>query len=231
MKVIKYLALAAGVCLISANGTGCSAETAVYECNTKSDLADEENASASIESAEKESREGGKEETPPDITKEQRTGGDSGSGIESLKTEIVAYICGAVPNPGVYTLPEGSRVYELIGAAGGLLEDADERRLNQAEVLTDGQQITVYTREEAKNLPQTETGGGSASSDAGGGKVNLNTADVSRLMTLSGIGETRAQAIIAYREQHGGFRAVEEIMEIEGIKEKLFEKIREQIEI
>ncbi len=101
--------------------------------------------------------------------------------------------------------------------------------MNQAEVLRDGQQVVVYTKEEAVDLPVPDSGAGKSGSN--GKNVNLNTASAEELMTLSGIGEARAQAIIAYREQHGGFRSIEEIMEIEGIKEKLFEKIREQIEI
>lgn len=228
MKIIKYLGLAAGVCLISVSGTGCSAETVVYECSTQSNTEDEENGLTAAKSREESEGKAGESLALP---KEQESGKEAAPGGDMPKTEIVAYICGAVVSPGVYTLPEGSRVYELIGAAGGLLETADERSLNQAEMLSDGQQITVYTKEEAESLPQTNAGGTLPDSAADSGKVNLNTADIQQLTTLSGIGEARAQAIIAYRERHGGFRSVEEIMEIEGIKEKLFEKIREQIEI
>ena len=146
---------------------------------------------------------------------------------------VQVYICGAVASPGVYTLPGGSRVVQAVEAAGGFLPDAEEKILNLARKIEDGEQITVWTREEAENMEITETpqqirrhGAGS-----GSGKVNLNTAGKEELMTLSGIGESRADAIIAYREANGPFGSIEEIMNIEGIKEKMFEKIRGSIEV
>ena len=154
---------------------------------------------------------------------------DSGSREEITDQEgpgtIFIYVCGAVRTPGVYELPAGSRVFAALEAAGGMTGQADPRSLNQAEVLEDGQQITVYTREEAEALPPV---GGSGEDP---GKVNLNTASLEELMTLPGIGEAKAGAIIAYREEHGDFQTIEEIQQVEGIKEKVFEKIKEQIEI
>ena len=147
---------------------------------------------------------------------------------------VQVYICGAVVSPGVYTLPGGSRVVQVVEAAGGFLPDAEEKILNLARKIEDGEQITVWTREEAENMeitetPQQNTGGTEQAS--GSGKVNLNTAGKEELMTLSGIGESRADAIIAYREANGPFGSIEEIMNIEGIKEKMFEKIRGSIEV
>ena len=112
--------------------------------------------------------------------------------------------------------------------------DAEEKILNLARKIEDGEQITVWTREEAENMeitetPQQNTGGTEQAS--GSGKVNLNTAGKEELMTLSGIGESRADAIIAYREANGPFGSIEEIMNIEGIKGKMFEKIRGSIEV
>ena len=130
---------------------------------------------------------------------------------------VQVYICGAVASPGVYTLP-----------------DAEEKILNLARKIEDGEQITVWTREEAENMESTETpqqNTGGTEQASGSGKVNLNTAGKEELMTLSGIGESRADAIIAYREANGPFGSVEEIMNIEGIKEKMFEKIRGSIEV
>ena len=137
---------------------------------------------------------------------------------------VQVYICGAVASPGVYTLPGGSRVVQAVEAAGGFLPDAEEKILNLAR----------KTREEAENMeitetPQQNTGGTEQAS--GSGKVNLNTAGKEELMTLSGIGESRADAIIAYREANGPFGSIEEIMNIEGIKGKMFEKIRGSIEV
>ena len=154
---------------------------------------------------------------------------------ESAPEETVqVYICGAVASPGVYTLPGGSRVVQAVEAAGGFLPDAEEKILNLARKIEDGEQITVWTHEEAENMeitetPQQNTGGTEQAS--GSGKVNLNTAGKEELMTLSGIGESRADAIIAYREANGPFGSIEEIMNIEGIKEKMFEKIRGSIEV
>lgn len=153
---------------------------------------------------------------------------------------ICVYVCGAVARPGVYRLPEGSRVYEALQAAGGLSEEADAKSLNQAQLLEDGQQITVLTAEEVKNGVKTGTGtaGGTSGSGVGGGagssgteaaKVNLNTATKEELMTLPGVGEARAEAIIAYRDENGGFKSAEDIMKIEGIKEKSYAKLQDKI--
>lgn len=152
--------------------------------------------------------------------------------------EIQVYVCGAVASPGVYVLPEGSRVYEAVEMAGGLLESADPKALNQARPLADGEQITVLTVEEVQNGETAEQGAGGSvsggdgtSAGSGNGKVNINTADEDELMTLSGIGESRAKAIIAYREENGTFESIEDIMKIDGIKEKMFEKIRDSITV
>lgn len=154
---------------------------------------------------------------------------------ESAPEETVqVYICGAVASPGVYTLPGGSRVVQAVEAAGGFLPDAEEKILNLARKIEDGEQITVWTREEAENMENTETpqqNTGGTEQASGSGKVNLNMAGKEELMTLSGIGESRADAIIAYREANGPFGSIEEIMNIEGIKEKMFEKIRGSIEV
>lgn len=219
MKFIKGLFLAISLCSVLTISVGCTQETTVYE------LQDEKNQGDIPKTPD--SEEDSKERTAKTAESSEQSMVDADT--EEQSAEVVVYICGAVASPGVYTLPDGSRMYELIEAAGGLLEDADNRVLNQAEMLQDGQQVVVYTKEEAVDLPVPDSGAGKSASN--GEKVNLNTARAEELMTLSGIGEARAQAIIAYREQHGGFQSIEEIMEIEGIKEKLFEKIREQIEI
>ena len=135
--------------------------------------------------------------------------------------EICVYVCGAVNAPGVYTLPAGSRVYEAVRMAGGLSDEADERAVNQAEILTDGRQVTIPTKAEV--LKEEE--------GAAGGPVNINTAGVSELMRLSGVGESRAKDIIAYRKEHGAFSVPEDIMKVPGIKEAVFEKIKDDITV
>ncbi len=151
--------------------------------------------------------------------------------------EVYVHVCGEVVNPGVYMLPAGSRIYEAIESAGGLREEAAGECLNQAAQVEDGQQIYVLSKEEAA---QSVTAGQSAARDQGtdsgaqrtdDGKINLNTASKEQLMTLRGIGEAKAAAIISYREEHGGFQRIEELMEVEGIKEGVFNKVRDQVKI
>lgn len=147
--------------------------------------------------------------------------------------EIFVHVCGAVVNPGVYNLPADSRLYEAVLAAGGLKEEAEDTSLNQASLVEDGQQIYVPTKEEVEKGTFGGASGedpveGSKSSD---GKININTADKAQLMTLPGIGESKAAAIISYREKHGSFQSVEELMEISGIKEGVFQKVRDMITI
>lgn len=173
------------------------------------------------------------------LSKENERMAEAGRQTES-ETEVLfyVYVCGAVASPGVYALPKGARVYEAIQMAGGFLPEADEQWLNQAELLSDGQQLRVYTREEvsqmdAAQIEQSRNSGSSAEADSasGGSLVNLNTATKEELMTLPGIGEAKALAILQYRSEHGGFGAIEEIQEISGIKSAVFSKIRDRITV
>lgn len=161
---------------------------------------------------------------------------------ESMAAPIYIHVCGAVQNPGVYELAGGSRACDAVEAAGGLTEDAAAELLNLAQVLTDGQQLRVPDQEEEKAM--REAGLVSGSRDVPGsvasfaaepalssGKVNLNTASKEQLMTLSGIGEARAEAILAYRREAGPFLAIEEIMNVSGIKDAAFQKIKEDITV
>ena len=141
---------------------------------------------------------------------------------------LYVYVCGQVQNPGVYTLPEGSRVYDAFILAGGFTESAATDYWNQARLLKDGEMIYVPDKEEAKDRPMD--GEGSSKTD-GSDKVNINTASKEELMTLPGIGETKALAILAYRQEHGPFSELEELKKVEGIKEAVFAKIKVYIEI
>ena len=143
------------------------------------------------------------------------------------KGTICIYICGQVNTPGVYVLEEGSRVCDAFAMAGGLTADAAGDYWNQARVLQDGEMIYVPTVEEAKDRESESGIGQNTSSNMG--KININTATKEELMTLPGIGESRALSIIAYRKEHGGFSSPEEIMEVSGIKEGMYEKMKEYI--
>lgn len=161
---------------------------------------------------------------------------------------VYIHVCGLVSTPGVYGLPAGSRVYEAIEAAGGFSEAAVPDYLNLAQVLEDGMKIQVPDRDQAeewkaRGLTQSgiSMGGGTAGvqtsgrtgSGEGGSKarVNLNTASREELMTLRGIGASRADDIIHYRQEFGGFKSIEDIMNVSGIKDAAFEKIKDSITV
>ena len=159
---------------------------------------------------------------------------------------IYVYVCGQVMRPGVYPVSGNCRVYEALALAGGIKEAADISALNQAEKLSDGLKIYVPSVEEMQrkaengelsygdtvNAGLSAAGGeGADSGKAGGGLVNINTADKAALMTINGIGQTRAQSIIEYRQQNGNFKKIEDIMNVPGIKEGLFGKISGQIRV
>lgn len=172
----------------------------------------------------------------------------SDASSEEAKT-LVVHICGAVSAPGVYELPAGSRIIDAVETGGGFLPEADEACCNLAEEIVDGCQIYIMTKTESCADGQTEKKAGiqtSPDSDMQttdrnvrsnsataleNGLVNLNTADIAALMTLPGIGESRAKAIISYREQHGAFAQIEDIMKISGIKQAAFSKIKDKITV
>lgn len=167
-----------------------------------------------------------------DETEEEQSFSGEGMMPEEAET-IYVHVCGEVVSPGVYGLPAGSRIYEAVAAAGGLLESAAGERLNQAAQARDGQQIYVPSVEEAVQGFQGVPSGQDIAADgtADDGRISLNTASKEQLMTLSGIGEAKAASIISYREEHGGFQKIEELMEVEGIKEGVFNKVKDQIKI
>ncbi|MDL2296118.1 helix-hairpin-helix domain-containing protein [Lachnospiraceae bacterium OttesenSCG-928-E19] len=148
---------------------------------------------------------------------------------EETTQELYVYVCGEVCVPGVYKLPKESRVYQALEAAGGLTEAAADTYLNQAEEVQDGQNIYVPSKDEVESMGEAMFSGGAQIEQEG--RVNLNTASKEELMTLTGIGEAKAIHIIEYRETNGGFRNIEEIKNIPGIKEGVFKKIEDQIMI
>lgn len=142
---------------------------------------------------------------------------------ESEDGQIYIHIVGAVKKPGVYTFQKKPRVIEVVEKAGGFTKDAVTAEINQAELVEDGTQLAIASQKDFKEkdgqqAEQTETG-----------KVNLNTAAKEQLMTLTGIGEAKAIAIIAYREEKGKFQKLEDLMNIPGIKEGVFDKIKSRI--
>jgi len=138
------------------------------------------------------------------------------------------YVCGAVVNPGVYELPENSRVYEAVAMAGGMTEDAGAEAVNQAEIVTDGQMLRIPTIAEVLAAQEDASGDSGATDD---GLLNINQAEVADFMTLPGIGQSKAEALVRYREEHGKFSSIEEIMNVDGIKEGVFNKIKDSIKV
>lgn len=165
----------------------------------------------------------------------------SNSATTNSKT-VTCDISGAVKHQGVYTLKNGARLQELIEAAGGTTEKAQLKAINRAILLKDQDKIHIpYKGEKVESAATAGTGtstnststssNSSASNQESGEKVNLNTADVAGLQKLTGIGEKKAEQIIAYREQNGPFKKVEDLMQVSGIGEKTFASLKDQLTV
>lgn len=150
--------------------------------------------------------------------------------------KVVVYVTGAVKNPGVYTLEDGMRVKDAIDLAGGVLPEADLLRLNLAQKLHDEDKLYVPKIGEIMSESQTQQSTAGASGTAGitslsDGKININTAGLSELDTLPGIGPATAQKIIDYRTQNGPFKSIDDIKNVSGIGDKKFEQIKDKIKV
>lgn len=151
---------------------------------------------------------------------------------EEVSAAVFVYVCGAVHAPGVYELAGNARVYEAIAMAGGVTEGAAGDAVNQARPVADGERIYIPTAEELEkgivdgSLPEV-TGTDTKTE----GKVNINTALKEELKTLPGIGDAKADSIISHRELNGAFQSVEALMQVEGIKEGVFNKIKDRITV
>lgn len=155
--------------------------------------------------------------------KEEKTEAPVKDFTEAAEPRMIAvYVCGAVISPGVVELPEESRAADALQAAGGFAEDAETSYVNLAAKVTDGERLYFPSVTEELCLTAQEKGSE---------LVNINTAGVDVLCTLSGIGEARARDIVAYREENGPFKAKEDIMKVPGIKENAYKKICDNITI
>ncbi|MDG6875936.1 ComEA family DNA-binding protein [Clostridium perfringens] len=191
-------------------------------------------------SSKKEESNNIKEEKDSDIESEKE-----GKKTSLSEEKIIVEIKGEVKKPNVYELKNGSRIYELIEEAGGPTDEADLSNINRALYLSDGQCIVIKNindveSEEANlneflNAEVTNSIPTNSSGDKGekneSSIININTASKETLMTLNGIGESKAQAIIDYRDEIGGFKSVDDITNVSGIGEKTLEKIKDKISI
>ena len=164
-------------------------------------------------------------------SEDQPKEGDDDSAKEEKPSLLYVDVAGSVVRPGVYALPEGSRVFTAIDAAGGFTANAATRFINQALPLSDGEQIYVPSWEETEETAAAPPSLSSSTSAPEEAKVNLNTAGIEELTSLNGIGPGKAQAILDYREEHGAFTSVEEVQQVGGIKGATYEKIKEHVEV
>ena len=174
---------------------------------------------------------------------ESEQSAESGNDMETAalsEPEVCyVYVCGEVFSPGVYIVSEGARIYEAVDLAGGFTQQAAESWLNLAEPVTDGMKLEVPSKAQAGDpawQAQNQnalTGNRDAGNSVAGQHVlvNLNTASLEELMTLKGIGTSRAEDIIRYRKEAGGFTKIEDIMKVPGIKDAAFQKIKENITV
>ena len=140
--------------------------------------------------------------------------------------KIFVDVKGVVKHPGVFETTKDKRVKDLIEEAGGLLDDADTSTLNLSQKVKD--QMVIYVLKHGEKPKQISDGGSSSSNTD---VININTANKERLMKISGVGKTKAEAIISYREKNGDFKKKEDITKVHGIGKATFEKIKDKIEV
>lgn len=141
----------------------------------------------------------------------------------AASASVYVHVAGAVVAPGLYRLDAGARVVDVIAAAGGFVEDADEAAVNLARPLSDGEQLVVPRVGE-----QVESGGAGS---AGDGRINLNTASAAELESLPRIGPAMAQRILDWRDANGRFTSVEDLLAVPGIGDKMLEALRDLVTV
>jgi competence protein ComEA len=181
---------------------------------------------------------GGAEQVPP-VAVSSGPGGGSGSrpGTDPSPSAptVFVHILGQVARPGLYEVAAGSRAVDVVAAAGGFGPRADQHALNLARPVVDGEQIVVPKPGEspAPVLPAPSAGGVAGSASPGGGTaaIDLNTADLTALQTLPGVGPATAQAILDWRAENGPFRAVDDLLDVTGIGEKKLDRLRDAVRV
>lgn len=150
---------------------------------------------------------------------------------EAAEEKVAVFVCGMVNCPGVYYLQEGALRNDAVLAAGGFAQEADTTYVNLAQTVTEGERIYVPKIGEVDASLESQTDTEQSAKEMGNRKIDLNTATREELLSLPGIGQSKADAIIEYRQTHGEFRSVEDIMLIDGIKEGVYKKIKDMITV
>ena len=156
---------------------------------------------------------------------------------EAVLAQVLVDVKGAVLHPGVYALNEEERIIDAVNLAGGYTSNADTQLINHAQKVQD--EMVIYIPAQGEKLDEVTSsfismpaaGTATSGSSAKDGKINLNQADEAALTTLSGIGPSKAQSIIAYREENGGFQSIEDLKKVTGIGEKTYEKLKDSISV
>lgn len=223
---LKHIKTAAAVCFFLLAG--------VFYCAVQGSRGVSEEFDAAETVFSEASETSGVVETEASVEKSEDT---DASADPTEPKQIRVHVCGAVKQAGVYLLYDHSIIEDAVKAAGGVLEDGAADYLNLAASIHEGDKIYVPFLKDTENpygiLAESDssTESGQTVQDSSDGLVNLNTADRNQLMTLTGIGESRADAILAYRSEHGKFQKIEDIMKVSGIKEGAFGKIKDQITV
>jgi len=161
---------------------------------------------------------------PPAIAATEGASAAPGSTGAGQEAEVVVAVTGKVRRPGLVRLPAGSRVADAVQAAGGSLPGADLTMLNLARKVTDGELIAV-------GIAAAAEGGGTDPAAATGGKVNINSADLTQLQSLPGIGPVLAQAILDHRTKHGPFGSVADLRQVSGIGDTRYEQLKDLVTV
>lgn len=172
----------------------------------------------------------GVDETVPLAGPEHATGPPATPDTADGGVRIYVHVLGAVGNAGLYELADGSRVIDVIAAAGGFADDADPAGVNLARPLGDGEQLRVPRIGEVPPAPQAgSTGAGAGAGGAGSAPVSLNSATLAELETLPRIGPALAQRILDWREANGGFATIDDLRQVTGIGQKTFDGLKDHV--
>lgn len=176
--------------------------------------------------------------TTPELSIEHSTSSNVEESYEADQAQpssIFVHITGEVKAPGLYELPQGARLSEAVNAAGGFTDNANDSSVNLARVLSDGEQVSVASKNSStintEDVDSSVSEISPNSSNSTPNKININTASTEELMTLDGIGEATAEKIITYRQEQGSFKSIDEIKEVSGIGDKKYEAIKDFITV